>query len=124
MSTSINDINSTEEVELQMITQSIVNNILDRVFDSSSSISNHVEKIYCTGDDPKFGSLKNPEKDEPRLKGTDDRCTRPFKAQNSNSKISNQIEKSHSTGEDSKSGSWKDPEKDEPCLKGIDIQYL
>ena len=70
MSTSIDDTKSNE-VEVQMIIQSILDDILNKVFYSNSSISNQVEKSQCTGDDPNFGSLKDPENDEPCLKGTD-----------------------------------------------------
>ena len=150
MSTSINDINSTEAVELQIATQSILDNILDRVFDSNSSISNQVEKSHCTSDDSKVGSLNDPERDEHGLKGTADQCSRTFRAKilnmstsindiksteevelqmmiqnepnsDSNSKISDQLEKNHSTGDITKVGSLKYPEEDEPLMKGKDF---
>ena len=71
MSTSIVDIKSNEEVEVQMMIQSILDDILNKVFYSNSSISNQVEKSHCKSDDSKFGSLKDPENDELCLKGTD-----------------------------------------------------
>ena len=97
MTTSINDVNSTEEVELQKIIQAILDVILDRVFDSNSSTSNQTEKSHWTGDDPKFRSLKDSEKDEPRLNGTDVKCLRTVKAQNS--KISTSLDDIKSTDE-------------------------
>ena len=65
MSTSIDDIKSTEEVELQIMTQNKPNS------DSSSKISDQIKMSHSTVDVSKVGSLKDPEEDEPPHKGKD-----------------------------------------------------
>ena len=65
MSTSIDDIKSTEEMELQTMTQNEPNSF------SNSKISDKIEKSHSTGYSSKVGSLKDHEEDQPLLKGKD-----------------------------------------------------
>ena len=65
MSTSIDDIKSIVEMELQMMTQKEPNS------GSNDKMSDQIEKSHSTVDIAKVGSLKDPEEDEPLFKGKD-----------------------------------------------------
>ena len=63
MSTSIDDIKTTEEMELQTMTKNEPNS------NSNYKISDQIENCHSTRDASKVGSLNGPEEDDTLLKG-------------------------------------------------------